>query len=103
MCVHVQDPVVFSGTVRDNLDPFNASQGDAAIWSALRQTGMADVVKSLQVRHIALCCLQLPCTVLDFPQRPKPHACSAPKTSCLQETRCCLHPVSVKQHGSSCV
>ncbi|KAL0032002.1 hypothetical protein WJX77_000079 [Trebouxia sp. C0004] len=43
-----QDPVVFSGTVRDNLDPFNACDGDAAIWSALRQTGMADTVKNLQ-------------------------------------------------------
>ena len=45
----VQDPVIFSGTVRDNLDPFNASSGDAAIWSALRQTGMAQTVQSLQV------------------------------------------------------
>jgi ABC-type multidrug transport system fused ATPase/permease subunit len=45
----VQDPVVFSGTVRDNLDPFKACEGDAAIWSALRQTGMANTVKSLQV------------------------------------------------------
>lgn len=49
MCVYLQDPVVFSGTVRDNLDPFDTSQGDAAIWSALRQTGMADVVKNLPV------------------------------------------------------
>ena len=64
MCIHMQDPVVFSGTVRDNLDPFNTSQGDAAIWSALRQTGMADVVKSLQVRHIALWCLLSPCLAL---------------------------------------
>jgi len=47
--VTLQDPVVFSGTVRDNLDPFNACEGDAAIWSALRQTGMADTVKNLQV------------------------------------------------------
>ena len=49
MIVIVQDPVVFSGTVRDNLDPFNACEGDAAIWSALRQTGMADTVNNLQV------------------------------------------------------
>ena len=49
MTVNVQDPVVFSGSVRDNLDPFNACEGDAAIWSALRQTGMADTVKNLQV------------------------------------------------------
>jgi len=47
--VTLQDPVVFSGTVRDNLDPFNACEGDAAIWSALRQTGMADTVNNLQV------------------------------------------------------
>ena len=47
--VYMQDPVVFSGTVRDNLDPFNACEGDAAIWSALRQTGMADTVTKLQV------------------------------------------------------
>ena len=45
----VQDPAIFCGTVRDNLDPFNASSGDAAIWSALRQTGMAQTVHSLQV------------------------------------------------------
>ena len=51
MTVIVQDPVVFSGTVRDNLDPFNACEGDAAIWSALRQTGMADTVENLQVWH----------------------------------------------------
>lgn len=49
MIVIVQDPVVFSGTVRDNLDPFNSCEGDAAIWSALRQTGMADTVSNLQV------------------------------------------------------
>ena len=47
--MNVQDPVVFSGTVRDNLDPFNACEGDAAIWFALRQTGMADTVNNLQV------------------------------------------------------
>ncbi len=40
---------MFSGTVRDNLDPFNACDGDAAVWSALRQTGMAATVKGLKV------------------------------------------------------
>ena len=45
--VYVQDPVVFSGTVRDNLDPFGASAGDSAIWGALRQTGMADTITHL--------------------------------------------------------
>ena len=45
--VSLQDPVVFSGTVRDNLDPFGASAGDGAIWAALRQTGMADTITQL--------------------------------------------------------
>lgn len=45
--VVLQDPVVFSGTVRDNLDPFGASAGDSAIWAALRQTGMADTITHL--------------------------------------------------------
>jgi len=40
---------VFSGTVRDNLDPFNACGGDAAIWGALGQTGMVHTVNNLQV------------------------------------------------------
>lgn len=39
--------MVFSGTVRDNLDPFGASAGDGAIWAALRQTGMADTITHL--------------------------------------------------------
>ena len=43
----MQDPVVFSGTVRDNLDPFGASGGDAPIWQALRQVGMADTITSM--------------------------------------------------------
>lgn len=34
----VQDPVVFSGTVRDNLDPFGSNEGDSPLWAALRQT-----------------------------------------------------------------
>ncbi|KAK9823545.1 hypothetical protein WJX72_003616 [[Myrmecia] bisecta] len=43
-----QDPVIFSGSVRKNLDPFDAAGGDAAIWEALRQAGCADLVRSLQ-------------------------------------------------------
>lgn len=38
---------MFSGTVRDNLDPFGASAGDGAVWAALRQTGMADTITHL--------------------------------------------------------
>ncbi|KAF8057290.1 Abcc2 [Scenedesmus sp. PABB004] len=42
-----QDPVIFSGTVRSNLDPFGQAGGDDAIWEALRQAGLADLVRSL--------------------------------------------------------
>eukprot|EP00882_Tetradesmus_deserticola_P007957 GHRQ01008381.1.p1 GENE.GHRQ01008381.1~~GHRQ01008381.1.p1 ORF type:complete len:316 (+),score=129.63 GHRQ01008381.1:808-1755(+) len=42
-----QDPVIFSGSVRSNLDPFDQAGGDAAIWQALRQAGIDSLVKSL--------------------------------------------------------
>lgn len=45
-----QDPVIFSGTVRSNLDPFEehtaASGGDSKIWNALKRAGLADTVRS---------------------------------------------------------
>jgi hypothetical protein len=44
-----QDPIIFSGTVRSNLDPFDQAGSDAAIWAALRQAGIDGVVKSLGV------------------------------------------------------
>jgi hypothetical protein len=44
-----QDPVIFSGSVRSNLDPFDQAGGDAAIWQALRQAGIDGLVKSLGV------------------------------------------------------
>ena len=55
----VQDPVVFSGTVRDNLDPFGSSQGDNPLWAALRQTGMTDTISELV--NAVLCCAALRC------------------------------------------
>eukprot|EP00775_Hariotina_reticulata_P001784 gene1784-2118_t len=42
-----QDPVIFSGTVRSNLDPFDQAGSDAAIWAALRQAGIDSVVKAM--------------------------------------------------------
>lgn len=42
-----QDPVIFSGTVRANLDPFDAVGGDAYIWQALEQAGMADTIRHM--------------------------------------------------------
>lgn len=44
----LQDPVIFSGTIRSNLDPFNAVDSDDQIWAALRRAGMEDYVKSLE-------------------------------------------------------
>jgi len=41
-----QDPVVFSGTIRDNLDPF-ASYTDEEVWNALEQVQLTPLVKSM--------------------------------------------------------
>jgi len=43
-----QDPVVFSGSVRSNLDPFGEAGGDAQIWEALRQSGMHTYIQSME-------------------------------------------------------
>ncbi|KAM3568005.1 hypothetical protein VYU27_009863 [Nannochloropsis oceanica] len=40
-----QDPVLFSGTIRTNLDPFQAYD-DAALWSALRKASLEDALRS---------------------------------------------------------
>jgi len=42
-----QDPVIFSGTVRSNLDPFNETQDDAEIWRALKLSGMKATIEEL--------------------------------------------------------
>jgi len=41
-----QDPVLFSGTLRHNLDPFE-QYSDAAVWSSLRQSHLSDFVTGL--------------------------------------------------------
>ena len=45
----VQDPVIFSGTVRSNLDPFNTVLDDHQIWAAIKQAGLLETVKSMPV------------------------------------------------------
>lgn len=42
-----QDPVVFSGTIRSNLDPFEESNGDSELWVALEKAGLKSVVERL--------------------------------------------------------
>lgn len=53
-----QDPVIFSGTVRSNLDPFEQAGSDAAIWEALRQAGIQDLVRSLGVSTSSVCSMR---------------------------------------------
>ncbi len=43
-----QDPVIFSGTVRSNLDPFGQAHSDAAIWEALTRAGSDGFVRELE-------------------------------------------------------
>ncbi|KAH7620070.1 putative ABC transporter C family member 10 [Nannochloris sp. 'desiccata'] len=49
-----QDPVIFSGTVRSNLDPFGdagrglpVSERDAPLWSSLERAGLASAIRAL--------------------------------------------------------
>ena len=46
LCIIPQDPVLFSATVRFNLDPFNEST-DEDIWSVLEQVELKDVIENL--------------------------------------------------------
>lgn len=46
-----QDPVIFTGSVRSNLDPFGGST-DTAIWQALKQAGLEAAVMAMDVRAL---------------------------------------------------
>jgi hypothetical protein len=47
-----QEPVVFSGTVRSNLDPFGEKSHDGELWQALRECGLEEAVSGAR----RLCC-----------------------------------------------
>ena len=45
----VQDPIIFSGTVRGNLDPIGNAFSDADMWAALKQAGLKQMIQGLPV------------------------------------------------------
>ena len=45
----MQDPIIFSGTVRSNLDPFGSLSSDAQIWEALGRAGIKPAIEALEV------------------------------------------------------
>ena len=47
----MQDPVIFSGSVRSNLDPFGSMNDDAKMWEALERAGIRTAIDSMQVGH----------------------------------------------------
>lgn len=49
-----QDPVIFTGSVRTNLAPFDDAT-DGAMWEALRQAGLEQTVRGYEVCSLHLC------------------------------------------------
>lgn len=47
-----QDPVIFTGTVRSNLDPCGAFGSDMEAWNTIRQAGLEETIKSMPVRPL---------------------------------------------------
>lgn len=54
MSIIPQDPVIFSSTLRVNLDPFD-SHSDDELWSALEQVHLKDFVQSLPNKLLFEC------------------------------------------------
>lgn len=50
MAMIPQDPVLFSGTIRSNIDPFGiycTNGNDSALWDALQKVQLRDYVEGL--------------------------------------------------------
>jgi ABC-type multidrug transport system fused ATPase/permease subunit len=47
LCIIPQDPVMFSASVRFNLDPFDEFPDDEAIWDVLTLVNMKSVIENL--------------------------------------------------------
>jgi ABC-type multidrug transport system fused ATPase/permease subunit len=45
-CADVQDPVLFSGTIRSNLDPFR-KYSESELWESLNRTTLSNNLSSL--------------------------------------------------------
>ena len=45
-----QDPVLFTGSLRYNLDPFDTSEGDKVLWNALRDVQLQEIVEGLPLK-----------------------------------------------------
>src|SRR5699024_7291283 len=45
-----QDPVLFQGSIRKNLDPFN-DYNDEVLWDALRRLGLLDETTMIRIRN----------------------------------------------------
>ena len=48
-----QDPIIFSGNVRENLDPFGDASSDADMWAALKQAGLKKTIRNLPVSTVS--------------------------------------------------
>lgn len=47
--MHAQDPVLFTGTIRSNVDPMEQGGGDERVWEALEQAGLGAFVRGFEV------------------------------------------------------
>lgn len=64
LCLVPQDPVIFCGSVRMNLDPFDTVTDDSKIWEALRQAHLSDFVQTLEVCATPSPCKATRCCIL---------------------------------------